>query len=249
MGTIRIGCSGWVYRDWRGVLYPEGCPQRRWLERYAEVFDTVEVNSTHYRLARPETVQGWLDATPDDFTFTVKSSRFLTHMRRLTDLERGVDRFYAGIAPLCDSPRLACVLWQLPPTFRRDDERLAEALAATSHRPPGRHAWEFREGSWFVPEVRALLREHGATFAIGDHPGRPWVPHWVTSDLAMVRLHHGTRGRRGNYSDRELDVWAERLAELSAQADVLVHLNNDWEGFAVRNARRLQRLLGVGPGA
>jgi uncharacterized protein YecE (DUF72 family) len=246
VGRIRIGCSGWVYRDWRGVLYPPGLSQRRWLARYAEAFDTVEVNSTHYRLARPSAVQAWLDETPDDFAFTVKTSRFLTHMRRLTDLGQGVERFYAGIEPLARSPKLACVLWQLPPTFARDDDRLAAALDATSHLPPGRHAWEFRHPSWFVPEVLGLLREHAVALVAGHHPDRPFVPVDATSDLGFVRFHFGARGRRGNYSEAELAEWAVRLRALADRCDeLLVYFNNDWEGFAVRNARRMQRLLQV----
>jgi uncharacterized protein YecE (DUF72 family) len=246
VGTIRIGCSGWVYRDWRGVLYPEGLPQRRWLERYAEVFDTVEVNATFYRLAKPATVERWIAETPDDFAFTVKASQYLTHFARLRDLERGVQRFYDGIAPLAASPKLACVLWQLPERFPRDDARLAAALDAVTALPPGRHAWEFRHPTWFAPDVLEALRWHGAPLVIGHHPQRPWVPlHAVTASPAFVRLHFGARGRRGNYSDRELREWAVRLRALAEQADVLVYLNNDWEGFAVRNARALKRLLGA----
>jgi uncharacterized protein YecE (DUF72 family) len=239
-GTVRIGCSGWVYRDWRGVLYPKGVPQSRWLERYAEVFDTVEVNSTFYRLARPEVVERWVHATPPDFLFTVKASQYLTHFSRLRDLDRGVDRFYAGIAPLVGSPKLGPVLWQLPARQARDDRMLAGALAAL---PSGRHAFEFRHPSWFASEVLGMLRAHGVGLVIGDHPQRPWQPLAVTAPFSLVRMHYGTRGRRGNYSDAELVEWAERIRGLAREADVLVYFNNDWEGFAVRNARRLQRLL------
>ncbi len=103
---VRIGCSGWNYADWRGRVYPPGCPPRRWLAHYATLFDTVEVNSTFYRLAKPEAVARWVAETPPDFLFTVKASRYLTHMKRLTDMERGVERLYAGIAPLVESPKL-----------------------------------------------------------------------------------------------------------------------------------------------
>jgi len=241
-GRIRIGCSGWVYRDWRGVLYPPRLPQARWLERYAEVFDTVEVNSTFYRLARPEVVERWIAATPPGFLFTVKASQYLTHFSRLRDLDRGVDRFYAGIAPLVGSPKLGPVLWQLPGRQERDDGMLKGALAAL---PSGRHVFEFRHPSWFVPEVLDLLRAQGVGLVVGDHPERPWQPLTVTGPVSFVRLHFGARGRRGNYSDAELGEWAGRIARLAEEADVLVYLNNDWEGFAVRNARCLQRLLGV----
>jgi uncharacterized protein YecE (DUF72 family) len=242
--TIRIGCSGWVYRDWRGVLYPPGLAQRDWLARYAEVFDTVEVNSTFYRLAHPEAVERWVEATPPTFLFTVKASRYLTHFTRLRDFERGVGRFYAGIAPLVASRKLAAVLWQLPARQERDDAMLAETLPRL---PAGRHAFEFRHPSWFADEVLALLRAHDVALVIGDHPDRPWQPLAVTSPLSLVRLHYGHRGRRGNYSEGELIAWAGRVRELARDADVLVYFNNDWEGFAVRNALRLRELLGQSP--
>ena len=237
---LRIGCSGWQYRSWRGVLYPQGCAQRRWLARYAEVFDTVEVNATFYRLARPAAVQAWVDATPPGFVFAVKGSRYLTHMKKLTDLGRGLERFYESIGPLARSPKLGPVLWQLPEWFGRDDDRLAAALDAL---PEGRHAFEFRHRSWFAPEVYGLLHAHDAALVIGDHPERPWQPRdVVTAHFAFVRLHYGTRGRRGNYSARELAEWAVRLRALRERADVFAYFNNDWEGFAVRNALELRRL-------
>jgi uncharacterized protein YecE (DUF72 family) len=239
--AIRIGCSGWNYADWRGVLYPPGCPQRRWLARYAEVFDTVEVNNTFYRLPTVDAVRGWVEQSPPGFTFAVKSSRYLTHIKRLTDMDRGVGRLLERLEPLTSSPKMGPMLWQLPGNFRRDDERLAFAL---HHLPPGRHAFEFRHESWFDADVLAALREHGVALAIGDHPERPWQSHELTADFAFVRLHYGHRGRRGNYSATELDAWADELRRLARRAEVFAYLNNDWEGFAVRNAEGLQERIG-----
>jgi uncharacterized protein YecE (DUF72 family) len=243
MHPVRIGCSGWVYRHWRGVFYPDGLPQSRWLEHYASQFDTVELNTTFYRLTRPEAVQRWVQQTPEDFCFAAKASRYLTHMKRLTDLDRGVGRYYAAIAPLVESRRLGPVIWQLPESFHRDDARLEAALEAVARLPPGRHAFEFRHASWFVPEVEALLREHGAALVIGDHPQRPFQTHTLTADWTLVRFHYGRRGRRGNYSERELRDWAARLGRWAREADVYAYFNNDWEGFAPRNAARLRALL------
>ena len=141
MGPIRVGCSGWNYADWRGRVYPKGVPASRWLEHYATLFDTVEVNSTFYRLAKPKAVAGWLEATPAGFVFAVKASQYLTHMKRLTGIEQGIERFYAGIEPLTRSPKLGPVLWQLPERFQRDVPRLAAALDLLPH---GRHCFEFR---------------------------------------------------------------------------------------------------------
>jgi uncharacterized protein YecE (DUF72 family) len=237
---VRIGCSGWQYSDWRGAVYPPGSPPRRWLAHYATLFDTVEVNSTFYRLAKPDAVARWVAETPDGFVFTVKASRYLTHMKRLTDMERGVERLYAGIAPLVESPKLGPVLWQLPERFRRDDDRLAFALERL---PPGRHCFEFRHPSWFCSDVYGLLHTYGVALATGDDARRP-LPHApLTTDWTLLRFHYGARGRRGNYSDAELREWAARIADLRTDAAVYAYFNNDWEAFAVRNGQRLARLL------
>jgi uncharacterized protein YecE (DUF72 family) len=249
MRAIRIGCSGWVYRDWRERFYPRGLPQSRWLAYYASRFDTVELNSTFYRLARPDAARQWVQQTPDGFVFAAKASRYLTHMKRLTDLDRGVARYYASIAPLVECDRLGPVVWQLPERFHRDDERLARALDVVAGLPPGRHAFEFRHPSWFVPEVERMLRSHGVALVIGDTPQRPFQPHWRTADFTLVRFHHGHRGRRGNYSDAELQVWAGRLRDWARDVDVYAYFNNDWEAFAPRDALRLRELLKRAPAA
>ena len=240
MKRVWVGCSGWNYPHWRGTVYPKGVPTRRWLEHYAALFGTVEVNSTFYRLAKPEAVARWLAETPPEFLFTIKASRFLTHMKRLTDMGRGVERLYAGIAPLVDSPKLGPVLWQLPERFRRDDERLAFALERL---PPGRHCFEFRHPSWYTSEVYGLLHTFGVALVIGDDARRPLPEAPLTADWTLIRFHYGARGRRGNYSEPELREWAARIAELREEASVYAYFNNDWEAFAVRNALRLRRLV------
>jgi uncharacterized protein YecE (DUF72 family) len=237
---VRVGCSGWNYADWRGRVYPEGLPARRWLEHYATLFDTVEVNSTFYRLARPSAVENWLRQTPEDFTFAVKASQYMTHMKRLTDLEPSMRRFYDGIAPLAASPKLGPVLWQLPGRMRADVPLLESALDVL---PPGRHCFEFRHPSWFSDEVLELLRFHHVALVIAHHPERPWQPHELTADWTFLRFHYGERGRRGNYSETELREWAPRVRDLAERAEVFAYFNNDWEGFAVRNALRLRALL------
>jgi uncharacterized protein YecE (DUF72 family) len=239
-GEVRVGCSGWQYRDWRDVLYPKGLPQSRWLERYAEEYDTVEVNSTFYRLASRDAVERWVEQTPEDFLFSLKASRYLIHMKKLRDIEQGIERFYERIEPLARTPKMGPVLWQLPEWFKRDDLTLAAALAAL---PSGRHCFEFRHPSWFCDDVYDLLRRRDVALAIGDSPQRPWQPFVLTTDWTFVRFHHGRRGRRGNYSETELREWADRLADAAREASVLAYFNNDWEGFAVRNARSLRAML------
>jgi uncharacterized protein YecE (DUF72 family) len=243
VSEVRIGCSGWNYAHWRELVYPKGLPQKRWLEHYATLFDTVEVNNTFYRLPNVAAVQGWDDRAPEGFLFAVKMSRYITHIRRLGGLEQGIPLFYSRIAPLARSPRMGPVLWQLPPTFKRDDERLARALKAL---PRGRHCFEFREPSWYVDEVYDLLRHHNVALVIPDSPKYPFREIQLTAGWAFVRFHSGTRGRRGNYSDREIAEWAERIgAWRDAGTDVYAYYNNDWEAFAVKNGLRLKELLDV----
>jgi uncharacterized protein YecE (DUF72 family) len=239
---VRIGCSGWNYAHWRnGVFYPPRLPASRWLEYYAEHFDTVELNATFYRLPRAPSVARWVEQTPPEFAFAVKGSRYLTHVKRLTDLGPGLSRFYRSIDPLVRSPKLGPVLWQLPPNFKRDDERLRDALAAL---PSGEHAFEFREPSWFVPETYDALREHGAALVIADRPEvHAFQTFELTADFTFVRFHHGSRGRNGNYSERELEEWAERFDEWSRRVTIWAYFNNDWEGFAPKNALWLKKRL------
>jgi uncharacterized protein YecE (DUF72 family) len=234
---VHVGCSGWNYRDWRERFYPKGLPARRWLEHYASKFDTVEVNNTFYRLPSKTAVAAWVEQTPKHFVFAIKASRYLTHMKRLTDMERGVKRFYERLEPLVESPKLGPVLWQLPETFRRDDGRLASAFERL---PPGRHCFEFRHPSWFDPAVYVLLREHGVALVIGDHPERPFQEHELTADWTFIRFHHGRRGRNGNYSARELDTWRRRIAAWRKRVEVFAYFNNDWNAYAARNALALK---------
>ena len=239
--AAHVGCSGWNYRDWREAFYPKGVAARDWLEHYGATFDTVEVNSTFYRLASRDAVARWVEQTPADFTFAVKASRYLIHMKKLRGIADGIERFYERIEPLVEAGRLGPVLWQLPPWFARDDDRLAAALDLL---PPGRHAWEFRDASWFAEPVYALLREHGCALAYGDDPARPFQEHVPTTDWAFVRFHRGRRGRRGNYSEAELQTWARRLRQWRRREELYLYFNNDWEAFAPRNAVRLRELLG-----
>jgi uncharacterized protein YecE (DUF72 family) len=229
-----------MYDDWRGRVYPDKAPKRRWLELYAERFDTVEVNSTFYRLARRDAVAGWVAQTPPGFLFAVKASRYLTHVRRLREIGEGINRFYEPLEPLIESGRLGPVLWQLPENFHRDDGRLEGLLDAL---PPGRHTVEFRHPSWFSPDVTALLREHRVAIAIGDHPKRPFQTHEATTSWRFIRLHYGARGRNGNYSHREISEWAQRIAGWRRSEEIYAYFNNDWNAYAPANAGALLQML------
>jgi uncharacterized protein YecE (DUF72 family) len=240
MKPVRIGCSGWQYADWRERFYPARTPQRLWLTAYAERFDTVEVNSTFYRLARRPAVEGWVRDTPNGFIFAVKASRYLTHVRRLREISEGIRRFYEPLQPLIEAARLGPVLWQLPENFHRDDARLEGWLQLL---PDGLHTIEFRHPSWFVPEVFKALRSGGVALTIGDHPARPFQTYDTTASWRFIRFHYGSRGRGGNYSETELRTWARRIAQWRRREAVWAYFNNDWQGFAPANARALRSML------
>ncbi len=239
LGMVRIGCSGWSYEHWRGVLYPASGSSSRWLELYAESFDTVEVNATFYRLPAKTTVANWTRATPAGFCFAVKASRYLTHVRRLVDPRSGTHRLCERLEPLREAQKLGPVLWQLPPTFRRDDDRLAAFLESL---PSGRHAFELRHESWFTKRVYGLLAEHGAALVVADRAPASPTPWIQTTDWAYVRFHNG-RAHQGLYGRRALNTWADRIR--AAEGDVFAYFNNDWCGYAVQNARTLRRLLAL----
>jgi len=233
---IRVGTSGWQYRDWGGVLYPEGLPQARWLERYAQCFSTVEVNSSFYRLPPRETFERWRRATPSGFVFGVKASRYLTHLKRLRDARAGLDRFLDNATGLGD--KLGPVLFQLPPRFPADPSRLEAFL---SWMPAAvRAAWEFRDRSWWTDEIFELLDERRHAFVLPDRPGfrGPLV---VTGGWSYIRFHQGSPSG-SDYRRDKLRRWAERIVGLRVP-EVWVFFNNDPGGAAVRDALFLREAL------
>jgi uncharacterized protein YecE (DUF72 family) len=233
-----VGTSGFVYAHWRGVLYPAGLAQRLWLERYAQVFDTVELNATFYRLPSPEAVDRWREGSPPGFTFAVKGSRYLTHMKRLLDAGPGLRRFWRPVSHLAE--KLGPVLWQLPPQLAPDPARLDRFL---SRLPPALHAVEFRDPAWYTEETCAVLDRHGAAFCEHDRVDRP--PPRETGRFRYVRF-HGTTGRyEGRYGSAGLRRFAEGcLASAARGREVFVYFNNDLGGHAVRDALDLLALLG-----
>jgi uncharacterized protein YecE (DUF72 family) len=161
-------------------------------------------------------------------------------MKRLTDMEQAVGRFYERIEPLVESPKMGPVLWQLPENFHRNDERLAHAL---DNLPAGRHAFEFRHPSWFNDDVYAALRDRDVALVIGDDPERPFQAYEFTTDFMFIRFHGGKRGRYGNYSDAEVREWADRIRGWAEERRVFAYYNNDWNAYAINNARLLTRLV------
>jgi uncharacterized protein YecE (DUF72 family) len=233
---IRIGTSGWVYKDWRGDVYPEDVPQRRWLATLADRFPTLEVNASFYRLPDTGTFARWRDEVPGGFVFAVKASRYITHIRRLRDCEDAVALFWQRATAL--GPALGPVLFQLPPRFVADADLLAGFLGLL---PAGlRAAFEFRDASWDADEVRSLLDDAGAAWVLADRPGRR-VPLHVTGGWSYVRFHQGRR-EEAAYTRRKLRRWADAIVGLPAD-EVFGFFNNDQKGAAVRDADALTRLI------
>ena len=240
MKPVRIGCSGWAYKDWRGAFYPEKMPQRLWLSHYASEFDTVEINSTFYGLPSEKTVGTWLEQTPPGFKFSIKASRYITHVKRLNSPEKYVERFLAAIEPVRKADRLEAVLWQLPPSFKRNDERLGAALDVILDRAPGRHVVELRNATWFTGDVYSLLRGRGVALAISDDHDFPFQERELTAPWTYVRLHGGGEDAGGAYSPADLARWRRRIAAWRSKTEVVAYFNNAAGSFAADNARTLR---------
>jgi uncharacterized protein YecE (DUF72 family) len=244
---LRIGCSGWNYASWKGRFYPAGLRSADWLTYYTRQFDTVEVNNTFYRLPSPGTFADWRDATPDGFIMAVKASRYLTHLKRLRDPEEPVQRFFDHASYL--GPRLGPVLFQLPGNFTLDLPRLEGLLGLLPGclRVPDSqaaqavaHVVEFRDPSWYVDDIFALLTEHGVSLCLHDKSGSA-IDRPTVGPALYVRF-HGSSGRyHGSYSAAALERWADRLVcDWRAGRDVYAYFNNDPEAVATMNARDLR---------
>jgi uncharacterized protein YecE (DUF72 family) len=236
---IYLGTSGWNYKHWRNTFYPQGVPQSRWLEFYAQRFRTVELNNSFYRLPSPEQFASWRDRTPDDFVFTVKMSRFLTHVKRLRDSEEPVERFLQAVVPLKE--KLGPILIQLPPNLKADLANLEGVLGRFPEHI--RVVVEFRHDSWFTPECRALLEKFGTAWCLADRLSKPIAPVWRSTEWAFLRFHEGRGTPHPCYGREALLSWIDRLREgWGNEADMYVYFNNDPRACALRDARTFGRL-------
>ncbi len=241
--SIRIGTSGWTYAHWHGRFYPATLPQRAWLDFYASRFDTVEVNNSFYRLPTRETFSAWAAQTPADFCFAVKGSRFVTHLKRLAEPDVHVATFFDRAEALGE--KLGPVLWQLRADFQRDDDRLDAFLASLP--PNTANAIEFRHPSWLVAAVYARLERHGVALCLADRDGQAFPAEPIaTTNWSYLRFHSGVSG--GDYTAAQLDHWAGVIADFRARGiSTYAYFNNDWNGYAPKNAVELRIRLTSSP--
>jgi uncharacterized protein YecE (DUF72 family) len=237
--AIRIGCSGWSYPHWRGQFFPENLPQAEWFARYAQVFDTVELNNTFYRLPEPTTVSQWHEQAPRDFIYAVKVSRYLTHMKKLKEPRQPLRQFVDRMRGL--GSHLGPLLYQLPPNWHYDGDRLRDFLAQLPQDLV--HVFEFRHQSWVNDEALALLEQHAASLCVHDMSGID-VPRVSVGRIAYVRF-HGTGPRySGGYPEPTLRSWGRWLIEQSAGGrPSFAYFNNDAGAHAVADAQTLRRAV------
>ena len=233
---VRIGTSGWEYEHWRGSFYPDDLPKGRWLEHYVARFDTVELNASFYRLPAAATFGGWARRLPSGFVMAVKGSRYLTHVKRLNDPAEPLDRLWTRARRLRD--RLGPVLYQLPPRWLPNPDRLAAFLAAVPRRRD--QVIEFRDRRWYRPDILDMLERAGIALCLHDMAGSATEPSPV-GPFVYVRFHGAGERYGGRYSDEAIERWAERIAGWRAEGrPVWAYFNNDVGGHAVRDADRLR---------
>ncbi len=242
-GNIHIGTSGWQYSHWKGPFYPEDLPQKGFLFHYAERFHTVEINNSFYQLPKRETLTQWRDRVPEDFIFSFKASRYITHMKKLKDPQASLAKMLGALRTL--SPKLGPILFQLPPRWGFDPGRLDDFLDAL----PGeyRYAFELRDPSWLNPRAYEALAQRGAAFCIYELAGRK-SPKEITADFVYIRLHGPADvPYAGQYSTQNLSMWAGDISTWVNQGiEVFCYFDNDEAGYAAQDALRLREMLGSG---
>lgn len=235
--SIRIGTSGWTYDHWQGIYYPAGWPKSKRLEYYAMHFDTVELNATFYRLPDRTTFNRWNSRTPEHFCWSVKSSRFITHTKKLENSSEPLDRLYGAVSGLGE--KLGGILFQLPPSLAFNENVFGEFCQ--SLKPDTRHAIEVRHPSWINERSFGILREYNIALCIADTAERYPYCEEITADFVYIRLHGSRKLYASKYSEEELRTWAEKIVVWNR--DTFVYFDNDFEGYAVDNAGRLREIL------
>jgi len=237
---LYIGTSGYSYNHWKGVFYPKNLSKNKWLEHYALSFDTVELNVTFYRMPNPQVFSGWRRRTPKGFTFAVKGSRFITHIKRLKSCKDSVRFFFSRVRLLKE--KLGVVLWQLPPSFKVDPKRLEKFIKIIKKYKNVKQAFEFRNESWIRKNVISLLKDSKIALCSADYPTFNKEIH-NTAGFIYIRR-HGKKGLyEGSYTLRELRKDKCTIKSYAKKKkDIFVYFNNDIKGYAVKNARNLKKI-------
>lgn len=238
MGKFYLGTSGYNYKDWKGIFYPKGVPPKDWLAFYAQSYNTVEINATFYGSFPRHIFERWRDNTPPDFCFALKGSKFVTHRKKLVDIEDDLARFWESTAGI--QPKLGVVLWQFAPSFKYDPDLLIGFLARL---PVSiRQVIEFRHESWFREETYRLLDQYRAGFVISDTSHFP-TREVVTGGLVYIRYHGPEKLYASSYTDEQLSQWADKIAAYLTEHDVYAYFNNDYDGRALRDSVRLREMV------
>lgn len=240
MPKYRIGCSGFLYDSWKGAFYPEDLPHKKWLTFYMGKLNTVEINVTFYRLLKKEAFERWYKETPPDFSFCLKGSRFITHVKKLKDVELPLSTFFNATAPLLE--KLDAILWQLPPNLKLNMKNL-EDFVENLKQYPVRHVFEVRHKSWLTKKVFNLLSDANIAICMADWP--PFIDDLpVTADFVYLRRHGEGGSYATNYTPEQLKQDAKRIKEyLKLGKDVYLYFNNDAFAFAPKNALELKTIL------
>jgi len=234
---LKIGTSGWNYNHWKKTFYPPDVTKSKWLEYYTDHFDTVEVNATFYRLPKAKTFENWYERTPENFQWAIKGSKFITHTKRLKKTGEPLERLYKSVQTLKE--KTGPILFQLPPSLRFEQERFQ--AFCKDLRPGFRYTLEVRHDSWIDEKVFKILKENNVALCISDSAGRYPYCEAVTADFIYVRLHGSKQLYASEYSETELQEWANKIREWNG--DTYVYFDNDHEAYAVKNAIRLKQIL------
>ena len=237
MHTIYIGTSGWNYKDWRTTFYSEKLSPKEWLAYYARHFHTVEINNSFYHLPTVAVFKKWFHDTPPHFIFSVKGSRFITHMKKLKEPHEITKKFLTHVSYLKE--KLGPILFQLPPRWKVNRERLASFINALPQK--GRYVFEFRDNSWFTDAVFMLLEKNNIAFCVHDMMGSS-CPSLMTGSFAYMRFHGTLLKYDGKYSHDQLMKWRSFIQECHKKGDVYIYFNNDTHGYAIQNAQEMKVL-------
>ncbi len=236
--SIRIGTSGWYYNHWHGLFYPETIAKHKWFEHYTKHFDTVEINSSFYHMPKPENVKKWFASSPENFIYAVKANRFITHLKKLRNVESQLTIFLQSVSHLKE--KLGPVLFQLPPSLHKDFSLLKDFLSLLDKKVFG--VFEFRHKSWYEDKCFSLLDDFGSAFCVHDMDGSQ-TPRVIADNVIYIRF-HGTTGRyTGSYSKNVLADWAAWIKAGKKIIACYAYFNNDYRAYAVKNAETLRELL------